>query len=720
MLRTPEERRKPIEGYVYQLDANHNPYISTLIKAGTVSVADLTAIGARVGTRAGNIWTVYVPVGSMDAFVNTSGIEYIETDQPVFADMDTARIVTRVDSVHQGIGLPMPYAGKNVVVGIIDAGFDFTHVSLFDTSGVTYRVKKAWSQKTPGIPPSQFFYGNEMVTANALFNAKTDAYNFSHGAHVAGIAAGSGYGGDNTHSKYRGMAYESDLVLVGITPTEESWTGTGLAEIIDGINYIFSYANVNGKPAVANLSWGCSMGPHDGSSLFSQACDNLTGPGKIFVCSAGNNGQELIHFNKTFNPTDTIVTTTLNVPLVQNKKRAWVDAWGDSAQSFCIQASLYDGANLLTSLNTYCTGDAGTGAYDLYMIGQNGDTCFISVATDSAAFNGKPRAFLDVYNKTNDMIVLTLTATGGAVNMWTGLVNNKTGYYGSFTHYQGISHMQAGNTNTTISDISSSQSAIAVGAYASRTVFTNILGNNVSYTNYVVKGNIAPFSSRGPSIDGRTKPDITAPGLVLGSAVSSYDTNMANTTGPGYPNVVSSYYKQQNNRTYQYAMLMGTSMSSPAAAGIIALLLQVKPTLTPAEIRTLLKETAILDNYTGNIPSQGSNTWGWGKINAYQPIYILLQELGIEQVSSSGEQLACLLYPNPNKGTYNLEYNTEADETLQVEVLSVTGATLLHREWKATRGGNHTTISLQSLPAGSYFTRLSNGKGSVVIKMLVQ
>lgn len=713
-------KNKMIDGYLYNRGANNDIYLPALIKVSNVQPSALEVLGVKVGTKAGNIWTVQVPPASMDAFIDVPGIEYIELDQPVVANMDTARIVTRVDSVHAGINLPMPYTGKDVVVGIMDAGFDYSHVTLFDTTGIFHRVKRVWEQKKPGLPPSQYFYGNELVTSSNMFTAKTDAFYFSHGAHVAGIAAGSGFGSGNNHTRYRGMAYESDLVFVGITPTDDEWTSAGLTSIIDGMSYIFSYAAINGKPAVANLSWGCTTGPHNGTSMFSQACDNLTGPGKIFVCSAGNNGQDRVHFNKTFNSTDTVINTILTIPTIDGQKRAWVDAWGEIGESFCLQANLYVGQNLVQSMDMYCSGDSATGTYDLYMIGQNNDTCFVTITTDSATYNNQPRIFLNIYNKTNDMFVIKLKGTSGTVNMWTGYVKNKRGYYGSFGLYPGIVPSASGNTSTTISDISSTYSAIAVGAYASRNKFTNIQSNVVDYTGYVPLGNIAPFSSQGPTSDGRTKPDITAPGLVLGSAVSSYDTNFSSVNSPEYENVVTSYYKPQNGRTYNYAMLMGTSMSSPAAAGIIALMLQVNPALDADSIMILLKQNAILDNFTGTIPSQGSNIWGYGKINAYRAILAMLNTVGIETVESNGEQLACILYPNPNKGQYNIDYNTDKEELLKMEVTDITGKNILVKEWKVKAGSNSTVVNLQHVPDGVYFTRLKSDKGSVVIKVLKQ
>jgi minor extracellular serine protease Vpr len=715
-------RNEAIDGYVYRVGENNAVYLCGMIKAGSVQEQALSSLGVKVGTKAGDIWTVQIPLASVDAFINVNGIEYIEFDQPIFSNNDSARVTTRVDSVHAGINMPMPYTGKNVVVGLIDAGFDYTHVTLFDTTGNNYRVKKIWEQKKPGVPPSQFFYGNELVTAAAMFMAKTDANGFSHGTHVAGIAGGSGFGSDANNSRFRGMAYESDLVLVGITPTVYSWTSTGLSEIVDAISYIFSYAAVNGKPAVANLSWGCCIGPHDGSSLFSQACDNLTGPGKIFVCSGGNNGQTKVHFNKTFSVSDTLINTVLELPDVQGQKKTWVDAWGDTAQSFCLEAALYSsGGSFLQTVGSYCSNSVSSGVYDLYMIGTNNDTCFISITTDSATYNNKPRIFLDVYNKTTDDIVLTLKGTSGTVDMWTGYVKNKTGYYGYFDQAVVLSPSIGGNTDATISDISATRSAIAVAAYSSKNTFQNILGNNVSYTGYVNNGNIAPFSSKGPTADGRVKPDIAGPGLILGSGVSSYDTSFALTTGTNYPAVVTSYYKQQNNRTYQYGMLMGTSMSSPAAAGIIALMLQVDATLDPDEVKDILKQTAILDNFTGTIPSQGSNIWGHGKINAYGAVmYLVSQQLGIETVSATGEQLPYMLYPNPNTGNYSIDYSTGKDEVLKLEVYSITGSSIISKEWQVKAGGNTTVIDLQRVPAGVYFTKISSKTGSAVIKMVIE
>lgn len=99
------------------------------------------------------------------------------------------------------------------------------------------------------------------------------------------------------------------------------------------------------------------------------------------------------------------------------------------------------------------------------------------------------------------------------------------------------------------------------------------------------------FSSRGPTADGRVKPDIVLPGV---------DIISARAAGTSMGTVVNEYYTSAT----------GTSMAAPHAVGICALLLQGEPALTPQQIKDRLMSTAVnlaLDPYT-----QGS-----GRADAY-------------------------------------------------------------------------------------------------------
>jgi serine protease AprX len=105
----------------------------------------------------------------------------------------------------------------------------------------------------------------------------------------------------------------------------------------------------------------------------------------------------------------------------------------------------------------------------------------------------------------------------------------------------------------------------------------------------------ASFSSRGSTVDGRVKPDISAPGVDITSAAAN--------TGTGY------------------AQMSGTSMATPFVAGVALLLRDANPSLTPQQARQALTSTAIDWGRGGNNRTPGSNgpdvDYGAGRLDAY-------------------------------------------------------------------------------------------------------
>lgn len=707
-------------GYLYKKHADGKYYVSALIKVADAAAVQpkITALGAKVGTKAGNIWTVHVPWNKFADFCQTSGISYIQMDEPAKAQLDIARRTTRVDSVHGGYDLPMPYSGKNVVVGIIDFGFDYNHPTFYDTLHGQYRIKRVWELGTNGTPPQGYTYGHEMTDTLLIKAQGTDNDKQTHGTWVAGMAAGSGYGGNPTHRRFRGMAYEADMVLVGVRrdSIEQDWLEGSFSDFIDGINYIYNYATSVGKPCVVNVSWGSQSGPHDGSTLFNEACNNLTGPGKILVMSAGNEGEEKIHLSKTFTPTDTLLSTFLAFSSA-NYKRTWVDVWGDPGETFCGKVTLYNGLTPGNACNYKCLNNTVT---DTFLIGSSGlDTCFVQFITSTAESNGRPRMTIDIYSKTPDNVNVTLRDNSGTINAW-----NEYYYYGYKYQYQSyfdnISQLwaTAGDVISTVSDMGAGDSVLLVGAYASKVAFTDINNGNWTYGSYVQAGNLVPFSSRGPMIDGRIKPDITAPGLTIATSVSSYDTSYT-ATGSNKTRTKSFYADPVLNKNFYYSEFIGTSASAPAASGIVALMLQARPTLGPKQVNDVLAQTAILDNFTGALPAAGNNNWGHGKINAYGAIKTFtLDETAI--YSYTGKKLDCELFPNPSKGQFTIRYDSDKGDDLVFEIYNMTGDLIQSDNWKTVSGSNLRPVDLSASPVGVYLLRLSSPDGFVSIKTVKQ
>lgn len=102
---------------------------------------------------------------------------------------------------------------------------------------------------------------------------------------------------------------------------------------------------------------------------------------------------------------------------------------------------------------------------------------------------------------------------------------------------------------------------------------------------------IASFSSRGPTYDGRVKPDVTNMGVGLVAA-------KATGTNP-------------SKGTQYYVAMSGTSMATPMTSGVVALLLQANKTLTPAQVKAVLTKTA--KPLGGSVPS---NDYGYGRVDA--------------------------------------------------------------------------------------------------------
>ena len=159
-------------------------------------------------------------------------------------------------------------------------------------------------------------------------------------------------------------------------------------------------------------------------------------------------------------------------------------------------------------------------------------------------------------------------------------------------------------------------------------------------------------------------------------------------------------------------------MSSPVVSGIAALMLQVKNDLGPQEIKDIINQTAITDNFTGVIPSGGNNTWGNGKVNAYGSVRRVVQIINsINNIP--GGTLDCNLYPNPNEGLFTLDYSGDKNEILSIELFDMLGHSVFIENWKTVVGANFNRLNVKDLEAGIYFTKVSSFKRQRIFKVMI-
>ena len=127
----------------------------------------------------------------------------------------------------------------------------------------------------------------------------------------------------------------------------------------------------------------------------------------------------------------------------------------------------------------------------------------------------------------------------------------------------------------------------------------------------------AGYSNYGPRGDGYLKPDVTAPGTQIMSALRD--------TWNGYVN------------------MDGTSMATPHVSGLVALMLQANPDLTPAQVKQILHKTAESRGNHHIDPSEPKydTHWGWGLINGYAAVKMALgaPDLTVDSLNTTSSNI---------------------------------------------------------------------------------
>lgn len=631
----------------------------------------------QVGTRIGDILSFRVDAHHLDAVHAIPGLAYAELAGVARPTLDKVITSIHADSVHQGIHLPQSYTGEGVLIGVLDWGFDYTHPMFYDTAMATSRVRAAWDQfRQAGPAPAGFGYGAEFATPADLLAAQSDTANIysfaTHGTHVAGIAGGGGAG-----TNYRGVAFGAQFLFCTFL--------VDAAAAIDGVAWMQQLAQQDGKRLVVNMSWGLHhMGTLDGNSLLSQAFDQFADEGVTIATSGGNNGDVNFHIGHTFSG-DTLRSRVQFYPYSANP-HMWgqsLSMWGEPGQGFSTGFKVLDAQNAVL-METPWYASATQPAYLDSLLVSGTDTVFFNLTAEAAhPLNGRPYFRLRIKNTNTALrVIMQATAPSGTVHGWNVTeLTTDVGNWGQ-AFQGGQPGWTAGDNQYGIGEPACTESATTVAACSS---------TSFSPTGTPIGGNIAAFSSFGPTLDGRTKPDITAPGTSVASSISSFTDN-------AYTAFLTVPFQGRN---YPFARFSGTSMSAPAATGTIALLLEAAPDLTPAELRDLLRNTALTDNFTGAIPPGGSTRWGMGKLNAYHAVTDVLGLTGIADPAASG----LLAWPNPSTGTLWIAPPFAAAGG-QLQVRDALGRTMAHM---AVQQAGAIALDMSGWPSGLYFLHLSHG-----------
>ncbi|HSF18199.1 MAG TPA: S8 family serine peptidase [Vicinamibacteria bacterium] len=511
-----------------------------------------------------------VPREKLAALARMKDVRYVEASTRLKLHCDRAHVSS---GLVRGNSRTVSQTGAGVLVGVVDTGIDVKHPA-FRINGKT-RIVNYLDQFT-----------DRELDASAIDAGAADDVTdpVGHGTHVAGIAAGNGAGSPGR--RLRGVAPEADLAIV--KTTLES------ADILRGIAHIFDLAGKRGQPCVVNCSFGGHFGGHDGTTIVERTIDELSGPGKLVVVSAGNEGGDPIHAHTRLRGDG---ASPARWEAAFHLKPRVVDTETGSQELGVLGLQVWQQREDALRIALHAPGGQVVEAPEEGLSELDFDSFFVSVSRQVHPYSGDPFVTFQLFAAaqtawlTGWRLVVEEVSPGsakvGAVHAWMG--DGAEGNFVTGATFEYLVGMPA-----------TAYSAIAVGSYVTRNEWSS---RDPAHPTVRLEAlqleSLSEFSSRGPTRDGQNKPEVTAPGEWLLAPLSSAAS----------PTELPLFTRVSD---IDYAALRGTSMSAPYVTGALALLLQKDGTIDWAEAKRRIMKSTRQDENTAVC---WNRDWGYGKLD---------------------------------------------------------------------------------------------------------
>ena len=505
--------------------------------------------------------------------------------------IDRVRAETGVDEAVALLGV----TGEGVIVALMDRGIDWESNDFRNDDGTTRIAYIFDLSDDSGADDPNNAYGRGTVYTRSQIDealsggaplATRDAV--GHGTTTAGIPAGNGR--NSADRKYRGIAPNATIIAVKVAGGE----GSDEPRCCDptaypvAIDFVVDKARELSMPVVMLLNLGSIGGPSDGTSALSRKIDATVGPGHpgvVFVTGAGDDGFPRKTPNRAAGEVPNGATLDLRFAL--DTGAGDLQVWYDEKEALAV--SIHTPTEILGPYPASQYEAAGTGV-EVYHHRGRGDDSYGSA-------NGRRMLFIrfdGAAGAGNYVVRLHHTAgTAGPGIRFDASLHTRLEEAGRF-----LDHRTPGS----IWDGATAFRNIAPNSYVIRTHWTDIDGVAREWSHEGDVGELWAGSSVGPTVDGRIGVDVSAPG-----------DRIVTTFAPGshwatFPHLLI------EGGGGRYGMAGAVSAAAPVVTGIIALMLEVDPTLDAAAVKRILQETAKTDEFTGQTPN---TRWGYGKVDAF-------------------------------------------------------------------------------------------------------
>ena len=415
--------------------------------------------------------------------------------------------------------------------------------------------------------------------------------------------------------------------------------------------------------------------------------------GRTVVAAAGNAGNIAHHLLHQPTVTDTLFTWFVN----NSSNSIYIELWADTADLRNVKFSL--GSDALNPIYFNVAQDQWMGINGNVGVLRN-DSLMSFTGNRLARYQtygqliGNKYSFIFYILPDSTFNYFRLMSTGnGKFDVWSfDMIDYGLPAPGT---YPNISNYVLPDYNKTIcSSFQASDKVITVGQYVNRNNYIDYNGNLQTFP--TTEGALAVSSSKGPTRDGRLKPDITSTGEYTMSALpaSAQAWFIAN---------------QPFKLAYDGKHIRdgGTSSAAPVVAGVAALYFEAFPNASWQDVKNKIMYCSKADQFTGsNLPN---NNWGHGKLDA---MLVMTGCSAAGTTSLNNLNFSC--YPNPSRDIIHLNFKTAAKRT--IEIYSVLGTCL--NKFETSIQENEITVS--KYENGVYFLQITEGNQTQTEKLIIQ
>lgn len=685
-------------------EAEPQPVAVIVRLAPGCTAQDLSDAGYTVTNDMGATVIVETDMDSVEALAGLQAVGTLTFGGKRKLKMDLARKAAHVDEVHDGFSLDGAFhsaSGAGVLLGMMDTGFQASHVAFNDDAGAT-RINRLWHYKS-WLPSNMSTY-----TPSNISGYSYDTRYESHATHVAGMMAGS-YFGNGDYAYTPGAAggaltirRSQPMVYYGVAPESTLAFAVGDlydAVILDGVEHVVDYGRSMGMPTVVNLSLGANLGPHDGTDEFTAALNDL-GRDAIICISSGNEADMDMSITHTFESTATPLRTFI-IPSADYDETSIdqpIDVWSADASPVTVTLYTYrisDGS--MTQVATLSSAGSAT----------------ISTKTGMTAGTGKMVAAKDANSGRYGVRISPSTAFATTSGFRMALevkaskagqkVNLYYGGYGDFMSYN-VAGFTSGSADQSINCNAIGDNLLAVGSFNTRKYFAILSDSKYAYsTAGETPGAVSSFSSYGTNPKGEILPHILAPGSTIISSFNRYYVSYARAedqmTGTA-PNGTATDY---------WSAMDGTSMASPFMAGVIALWLEAVPTLDVQDIKDVLAHSGVTDSYTKAKPQSSR----YGKVDALAGMkYLLANYASVGSITDDPAKRFMITADSPRSFSVTMA----GEKEFAVTVTDLQGRAVMTVQ--GSDAGAH--IDASELSAGVYIVTAQGALGTVSEKISVR